>query len=286
MPYYSFAGIQFEYFPDNLPEIHLLKPFRNNAARSPDIRITFTACDILEKPAGKQILSGIIAESTNMVLTNSNEDGLSFHLENESTSEVLSRLDTDRAWNHVTISYLADGPYFHRFAVKLLSNLTLKNKIVFYNGLVTHASAVMHNGKGIIFSAPSGTGKSTHAKLWEDFLGAKVINDDSPALRIIDGRVHLYGTPWSGSTIKFDNSQVPLSAIVMLAQAKENKIAVLDSREAINRLLPQCYIPFYNRKMCEMAMETFETIVSSVPVYLLQCRPEKEAMELVYQCIT
>lgn len=285
MPYYNFAGIHFGFQPEDLPEIPLLRLFKDICAEKPDILVYFRACDILEEPFGKRVLSGTITEGTNMILTDRGGEGISFHLEGESSRIVLSRLDTDSSWNNIAITYLARSAYFERYALKLLGNLVLKNKIIFYNGLVVHASAVMHNGKGIIFSAPSGTGKSTHARLWEHFLGARIINDDSPALRIIDNRVLVFGTPWSGSTTRFENSQVPLAAIVILEQSNENKITVLNSRNAVNRFLPQCYIPFYNRKMCEMALETFGSVTGSLPVYLLQCRPEKEAMDLVYQCI-
>ena len=133
-----------------------------------------------------------------------------------------------------------------------------------------------------MFSAPSGTGKSTHSGLWKKYYSddVTVINDDSPALRFMPNGIKVCGTPWSGKTDINTNISAPLKAIVMLQQKPENTIRRLSVDEAVFRLMNEVTRPAYN-ELFEITLNNIEKIISSVPVYLLGCNISKEAVDLV-----
>ena len=166
-----------------------------------------------------------------------------------------------------------------------LSDVLFRNRILFHQGLVLHSSAIKYCDKAILFTAPSGTGKSTMAHLWVKHKNAVILNGDSPAIRMMGDRPIVFGTPWSGSKPEFVNDSAPLKAIVVLEQAPENRIRKLDAYEYVTRVLPRVFLPYFDQGLMGRALENFEKIVGSVPVYLLQCRPDQEAVELVHQCL-
>lgn len=154
--------------------------------------------------------------------------------------------------------------------------------LTLHRGLVVHSSSIAFDGEGILFSAPSGTGKSTHTGLWKQCFGDRVIvvNDDSPAVTIADGEAYIHGTPWSGKTEINENMRVPLRAVVFLEQAKENRITELKPQEAVFRLLREIAVYPY-RDMADIALETADRLLRQIPCYLLGCRPDEEAVQTV-----
>ena len=127
-----------------------------------------------------------------------------------------------------------------------------ETKIIFYQGLSVHAAALDWQGKGILLSAPSGTGKTTQAGLWKIHKNAIVLNGDHPVFRIIDDIPSVFGTPWSGSSMDYQNSWAPMTAIIMLQQARENTIRRLTLDELTTMLLPRCFLPFFDENMMNM----------------------------------
>ena len=150
------------------------------------------------------------------------------------------------------------------------------------DGLVVHASSIACQGQGILFSAPPGTGKSTHTGLWRQCFGDSVtiVNDDTPAVTFRDGQPFIHGTPWSGKTEINENIEAPLRAVVFLKQDKKNQISRLDSQEAVFRLMREIFIYPY-REMADKALQTADKLLRSTPCYLLGCRPDFEAVQLV-----
>lgn len=281
MQYYEFAGLVFELDLDYESEFLTFERFMVERVSEPDIRISIKGCDFIKRPDGNPINDGGINYIHNQL-----EDKLNFFIEGLNTSEIFYMLTTNRDWSRILISYKIDAPYIDYFALVLLGCLPIRNRIILHKGLVIHSSAVEYKGRGIIFSAPSGTGKSTHASLWEKYLNASVLNDDSPALRIIDEKVYVYGNPWSGSAHKCKNDSVPLSAIVMLQQAPKNEIVRLKKEEAGIYLLPRVFLPYFDGQRMDMALKNLENIIEKTPVFLLKCTPEKDAMELALKCIS
>ena len=151
-------------------------------------------------------------------------------------------------------------------------------------GFLLHASAVVVDGVAYCFSAPSGTGKSTHTSLWlEAFAdkGAYIINDDKPAIKLVDGVPLVYGTPFSGKYDKNVNTSAPLKAICFIERAKVNSIRQITPFKAATMILDQTIRPDDEARM-DRLFENIEAVVTQVPSYVLSCNISREAAILAY----
>lgn len=158
-------------------------------------------------------------------------------------------------------------------------------QLINYDGFYLHSSAVVKDGKAYLFSGPCGVGKSTHTRLWQECFGeeAYVINDDKPALRRIDGKWYVYGTPWCGKDGINRNEKALLAGVCFLKQGKENKIRHLSPLEAMQRVLPQTLHKFRKADLLNKMMQNMDHLLSEIPVYELENRPEVEAAKLSYE---
>ncbi len=151
-------------------------------------------------------------------------------------------------------------------------------------GFMLHASAIEADGEGYLFSAPSGTGKSTHTGLWRNVFGEKrirYINDDKPAIREDNGIHYVYGTPFSGKTDLNENIRVPIRGIVILERGCNN-ITGITSKEALYPLLNQMVRPASDADMnCLLIL--LDRLLNKVPVYRLQCTATEEAARMAFQ---
>ena len=164
------------------------------------------------------------------------------------------------------------------------TGLDFYRKLIDFDGFILHASAVALEGKAYLFSAPCGTGKSTHAAMWQQYFGADraaIINDDKPAIRLIDGNFNVFGTPWSGKTDLNQNIKVPLQGVCFLGQAAGNSIQKIDNKEAIKLLLNQTLRPRDRERMTGL-LDLLDRLLQQIPVYKMQCNISREAVELSY----
>ncbi len=153
------------------------------------------------------------------------------------------------------------------------------------NSFYLHSSAVALEGKAYLFSAPSGTGKSTHTRLWQKVFGeaAQVFNDDKPVLRYLEDTWYAYGTPWCGKDGININMKAPVAGICFLKQAKENKIRRLSTLEAAQRIIGQTIFKFEDAAMLDKLLVQVEKLVEKIPVFEMENRPEPEAVQLSYE---
>lgn len=168
--------------------------------------------------------------------------------------------------------------YINQFrnVFQLLSTETL---LLEMGGMILHASFISWNGKGILFSAPSGTGKSTQAELWVQHCNAEILNGDRAALRAgADGWV-AYGLPFAGSSGIYRNEHVPLTAIVLLGQASENTVARVRPAQAVRTLYPEVSKQSWDADWAARTIDLLTQLVTEVPVYRLDCRPDVGAVE-------
>lgn len=155
-----------------------------------------------------------------------------------------------------------------------------------YQTLLVHASAIMYENRGFIFLGKSGTGKSTHSRLWLDNItGTELLNDDNPILRIIDGQVWVFGSPWSGKTPCYKNQSFPLEAIVRLWQRTDNSMKPLRPVEAMAALLPTASCLPCVEEIQQNVLGTVETIIGKTAFYALFCRADKAAAMLCHKTI-
>lgn len=158
-------------------------------------------------------------------------------------------------------------------------------ELVNFDGLMLHASAVVLDGKAYLFSGHSGAGKSTHTGLWKQVFGpdVKIINDDKPALRRINGRWVAFGTPWCGKDGINLNEKAPLAGICFLKKAKHNAIRPMTKREAMQEILAQTIRRYPNRQGMEKLFDLMELLLNEIPVYELENLPEPDAARLSYE---
>ena len=156
-----------------------------------------------------------------------------------------------------------------------------------FETVAIHTSTIVCKGKAILFLGESGTGKSTHTRLWQEHIeGATLLNDDSPILRIIDGKPWIYGSPWSGKTPCYRNESYPLAACVRLSQAPYNQIKKLSIAQGYGALHPSCPPDFaYSDELYDYISGVLSTLLSTVPVYHLACLPNTEAARLSCETI-
>lgn len=169
----------------------------------------------------------------------------------------------------------------HREGVDLARLLGQELLFIRNQRLIIHASFIRYMGKGILFTGPSGMGKSTQAGLWERYLGAEVLNGDKTVLHIAEDRVTAWGSPYAGTSGIFRNESAPAAAIIALRQGPENTIRRLRGREALMELMPRMATAPWADQWHLKAMDLAIELVQRVPVYLLSCRPDREAVELV-----
>lgn len=259
-----------------------------------DFSLKMTLTDKIPIPRGDLI----VGDNAVWLRNTGPEKGYSIYVPDDVNVTALAMLEASDDWSKARItsvetdlmlSEVADNPVkwndYHSF---LFAGIAYRNRLIKMNGLQIHCSSIEYEGKGLVFSAPSGTGKSTHARMWKEMYGDSVryVNDDRPAVRLREGKVMLCGTPWSGTSDLFSNTAIPLKCIVMLEQAPFNKIERLPASKSIQMLLPRCFLPYFDGGMMEEAMATLEKIIEDTPVYHLQCKPEYGAVELVQKCIS
>jgi hypothetical protein len=193
------------------------------------------------------------------------------------SADIVLRADkyNFNTWGHLPYEqavYMASGTQFY-------------GKLLGFDGLMLHASAVALDGKAYLFSGPCGMGKSTHTGLWQELFGdrAKVFNDDKPALRCIDGKWYAYGTPWCGKNGININMKVPLGGICFLKRGEENAIRRLDGLEAVANLMSQTLRKFKDVKKIDLMLGLVDRLVREIPIYELTNKPELDAARLSYE---
>ena len=152
-----------------------------------------------------------------------------------------------------------------------------------YDTVLFHGSCVAVDGAGYLFTAKSGTGKSTHTRLWRELLGdrAIMINDDKPLIRISDSGAIIYGTPWDGKHHLSNNIAVSLKAICILERAKENAILPVTREEALPMLIQQTYRPADPLTLAE-TLTLIDRLGMEVKLYRLRCNMDISAAKLSY----
>lgn len=144
--------------------------------------------------------------------------------------------------------------------------------------LMVHASVIKYNGRGYVFLGRSGTGKSTHSGLWLRHIeGAELLNDDNPVVRVVDGKVNVYGSPWSGKTPCYKNECLPLGGIVRLSQAPYNKINRLMPLMAYTAFMPSCSCMRWEPSATDALHKSVEKVITAVRCWHLECLPDEEA---------
>lgn len=166
------------------------------------------------------------------------------------------------------------------------TGLTFAQKLLVHYGTYLHASAVVLDDRAYLFSAPSGTGKSTHTEKWCRLFGATYLNDDKPALRYVNGQWKAYGTPWSGKHDLSDPRGALLGGIAFVKRGEQNSIRRLSAAEAIPEIIGQSLRRLPIHKAMERQLELVDKLVRQIPVWELTCRNDDDAAWVSYRAMT
>ena len=184
-----------------------------------------------------------------------------------------------------------EGLPVRNYTDRYLETISVQRKIVEelfdYDCLLFHGSVVAVDGQGYLFTAKSGTGKSTHTRLWREVFGerAVMVNDDKPILRFTPDGALVYGTPWNGKHCLGENICVPLKAVCILERGEENRIRAVTPKEALLMLVQQSNRPRDPRRMGTY-LDLLDALAKSAAFYRLACNMEHEAAEVAYRAMS
>lgn len=157
-----------------------------------------------------------------------------------------------------------------------------------HDTLLTHSSAVLYQGRAYIFLGKSGTGKSTHSRMWLNALKDVVLmNDDHPVVRLDeDGTPILYGSPWSGKTRCYKNMSAPLGGVVRISRAPHNKARRLAPIQAYASLMTSCSGMTWEKDLADGKDRTLQGIVKRTPCWVMECLPDEDAARVCSEAVT
>lgn len=267
---YEIAGLAFRVIGDHTPGMYL-SGYQSSAADACQ-QIELLRTQHLSAPGG----SLAFRDPEIQIYRNGSEE-IRFV---GSTSDDPTRgyLRIGRSGARTTAEFSGSGPIMDKMVIQAME---LPHALTRHDGVVLHASCVIHDGRAILFTAPSETGKSTQAELWCRHRGAELVNGDRAAIRVLGEGVTAFGIPISGSSPVRKNLSAPLGAIVYLSQAPENTITRLRGVRAFRRVWEGCTINAWDRENVDLASKTVSAIIGQTPVYHLSCTPDVRAVELL-----
>ncbi len=256
-----------------------LSSYESSFDAEPDITFSLRRTKLLIKPSYTHLVK--IGQDKYTCKINGDDALINF---DSNTGKIIALTKFDKSYSHIDIiSYDITQDYDYscsHFNFNLVGN-AMHYVMAMHSGFVFHASSLVCDDGAVLFSAPSGTGKTTHTSLWlEQFEDVRILNDDTPIIRVeSDGKVSAFGTPWAGTSGININESAPLKAIVFLERSKENSITRLSSQEALKRFF-EAITSSLNPTMQLSFLDTIKSIFASVPIYKLSCNMEPEAAEL------
>lgn len=219
-----------------------------------------------------------ISEQINMVY------GLDI-IENQPGKPVLkannSLLCVNPHWTEAKITSF-DG---NKGDIYKLLNALIMTHLSAYQTIEAHASLIDVGGKGLMYLGPSGIGKTTQAELWGKYRNATIINGDMVFIKKEGNRFYGCGSPWHGSSSYCLNRKVPLYALIVLKQSKENSIRRLTGFEMVSEVMNSVFFPTWYEKGHEAVCKILDTLLQSLPIYELSCYPDENSVKFTEEAI-
>ncbi|MBQ8165003.1 MAG: hypothetical protein IJZ94_04230 [Clostridia bacterium] len=191
-----------------------------------------------------------------------------------SEDRILKALEYNKSFDRDYAEYFVSGMDFYR-------------KLIPHYGFMLHSSCVAVDGKGYLFTADSGVGKSTHTSLWREYLGdrAVMINDDKPAIRYIDNKFMVYGTPWSGKSDESSNESAVVSALVFLERGSCFEIEAIPCDRAVERIIPQM-LRYIRPENAAIQFDLLDRFLKTVPSYVMKCTQDIESAKSAWEFLS
>ncbi len=191
-------------------------------------------------------------------------------------------MEAEADFRQVSAKLKWEDPFVSAVLCSML-RIAFAQATLLHSAVSIHSSTVLKGGKAYMFMGRSGTGKSTHSRLWIEHLGAALLNDDNPIVRIVDGKALVYGSPWSGKTPCYKDKSAPIAAMVRLAQAPENRFERKSEIEAFAILLPGCSVLRFDRNLYGNLCETLIELAELVCVGEMRCLPDMDAARTCWE---
>jgi len=251
-----------------------MEPFRldREEEAAPDMKVTFGN---VERPSGAEYITGLSNDAGEVSLYLLEDYYLEIVLGGRSCTARCSR-----DFSRILTNANPDDEGFNGL-VNSVVRIAFSQRILFFKGCLMHSSTVVLEGKGYMFLGKSGTGKSTHSRLWIKEFGAELLNDDNPVARMEeDGSFRVYGTPWSGKTPCYRNASFPLEALVRLEQGETNNFKRLYKVKAWAEIFPSCSLICQDESLYLHFVETANAMALGPKVGHLVCRPDSLAAHI------
>lgn len=179
--------------------------------------------------------------------------------------------------------YRPQAAHYFSTAMGCFNAAKIERLLIYGHRLILHACFLEYRGKAIAFTGPSGIGKSTQGRLWEQYMGAEVLNGDRMAFGMRGGEMTGFGLPVAGSSHIFTNRAVPLGAVVLLQQAQHNSVVRLSPGEALMLLMQQVTVNPWSGWYMDKTASILSKLLETVPVYLLRATPEEAAVRCLWE---
>ena len=271
---YSFAGVDVQLIMAEemaYTEDRYITAFAVDTVQDPQV-FTFEFCENLPAPQGDCIVNTP-----------------TFRVYNEKDGTVRYIGVVEKNWENAYIrarhngrqhKVLLEKSSFTDFVSSqtALSAMAAEHLIAQADGAIFHCSYIEYNGKAILFTAPSETGKSTQAELWNKYRNADIVNGDRAAIRLIDGQLYAAGIPFAGSSTYCHNRTLPLAAIVYLGQAPVTTIRRMSGYQAFMKVWEGVSVNTWDKQDMEKASALVKKLVETVPVFHMPCTPDEDAV--------
>lgn len=252
-----------------------LDPYRIQDSKvSPDLSISLTVSEkeICSKKLLKKEKAGFFQHIIYGV-----PDGLIWQYERSRNHEVQLSYYISLKEERIQLleDYSQTGGYLaFEYLAQIMPLVMLRHRMITIHGVLME-----YEGYGIIISAPSGTGKTTHARMWRDLKHALIINGDRATCQKISGVWTGFGLPWSGTSGEQVNRSIPIKALVLLERSEKNQAFRISGTEAFVSAWTNVIKPSWNKTLSESALDLLENFLQTVPIIRLRCRPDEGSVE-------
>lgn len=276
---YTIAGLRLS-LPETLINRHFgraLQPFASACPGTPDLTLD-AGTEVTPLPDYRELHSFEFTDADADCRFGADADGYLLEMtprDGSAPARFRMAYGATTAQSDITPEH---NPALFRFGAWTLFNIAALP----HGAVAFHSSVIRYRGKGVLFLGESGTGKSTHTRLWREHIpGAELLNDDSPIIRATEREAIVFGSPWSGKTPCYRNESYPITAVVRLSQAPHNHIRRLRPIEAIGALLPSAPPAFArDERLSDDTCGLLSRLIAQVPVYHLECLPDAAAAQL------
>lgn len=244
-----------------------------------DWKISVSPCDILPNISEKMCY-------TELSYFERTEENLTVFRCNTLNGAPFAWVQWSPSKKHTEIHFLNKRMDLLRYSRSLTDVIGFEILFLYFDAFILHASFIETERKGILFSAPSGTGKSTQAELWNRYEHAEILNGDRAGIIRQDGKWVGYGLPYAGSSGIYKNRGSEIHALVLLVQGNENIVRPVSLSQALRKVYPETFIHHWDSTFVNKITGILLQFLSEVPIYELSCLPDQGAVEVLKRHIT